>query len=222
MSEWIVRTYAREDRRAVRDVAVANAWLGGPGGEAIPDPWIWAELVTRYFTDREPENTWVVAREGGLGVAGFLAGTTDVAKLEKYLPRLVPGIFVRATTRALLLRRAPRRAAASMIRSLLIGELVVPPKVRLHFPATFRFAMSGEARGHGLGAKLLERYLDRMRSLDVPGVHVQALAANEELARFLQRAGFQLAASWPVTAFAHVEAQPIDLLTWVLPLSKHA
>ena len=43
-------------------------------------------------------------------------------------------------------------------------------------------------------------------------------SADEQAAKFLQRAGFQLAASWPLTVFAHVEPAPLDLLTWVLPL----
>jgi hypothetical protein len=65
---------------------------------------------------------------------------------------------------------------------------------------------------------LVEPFLTRLSQLGVSGVHTQTLSVNEAAFRFLRRGGFQLVASWPLSAFEHVEARPIDLLTWVLPI----
>lgn len=48
---WDVRPYRASDRAAVREIAVESAWLGPEGPAALPDPHIWAEIFTRYFTD---------------------------------------------------------------------------------------------------------------------------------------------------------------------------
>lgn len=213
---WDVRPYRASDRQDVRDIAVETGWLGPEGARALPDPFIWAEIFTRYFTDEEPEHTWVAERTADQRVGGYLTGTVDAARFERHLARLAPGILLHAATRFLLMRAAPRRAARAMLGSLLGRELAVPQKLRAQFPATFHFAMRPEARGHGLGALLLEDYLGGMRRAGVPGVHVQTMSTDEEASRFVQRAGFQLAASWPLTAFGHVDARPIDLHTWAL------
>jgi GNAT superfamily N-acetyltransferase len=210
----IVRPYASADRRSVREICVRTAWLGGEGEEIIPDDWIWAEVLTRHFTDVEPEHATLVERTSDRAVVGYLLGTCDVRAFEKRVIASLPRILLRSATAAIALRPRRRRAALALLRSLAKGELVVPERVRERCPATFRFNVLPEARGRGLGARLLDRYLEQMRALSLEGVHVQTLSENQPAAAILQRARFQLAAEWPITAFDRVSG-PMRLLTWV-------
>ena len=50
---YIIRPYRRADRQSIRDICVATCWMGEYRPETIPDPWIFAEYWTRYFTDHE-------------------------------------------------------------------------------------------------------------------------------------------------------------------------
>jgi GNAT superfamily N-acetyltransferase len=112
-----------------------------------------------------------------------------------------------------------RAAIRAILESLIHGELTVPANVRARFPATFHFNLLPEARGLGLGSRLVEVFLRHMRSLHVPGVHVQPLSINPLVPRFLARRGFQLVESHPLHVFRHTDKRAIDLQTWVLALA---
>ncbi len=109
-AECFIRPLRRSDRRSVRDICVATAWLGDPGRGHIPDDWIWAEFWTRYFTDRDPQNSWTLCRGGDGRVVGYLMGTSDVRRFDRYIPFLIPGIVLRAIRKRLLRRPETRRA----------------------------------------------------------------------------------------------------------------
>lgn len=213
-----IAPFHKVDRSAVREICAAAAWLGEPAPERIADEWIWAEFWTRYFTDREPANSWVVRRADDGAAAGYLTGTADVARFDRYTPFLLPGIVCRAVRKRLMRHPEPRRAILGLLRSFAAGELALPPGVADAFPATFHLNLLPEARRRGFGRALLETFLDRMRKLGVAGIHAQPLSVNEPIERLLQRTGFRCVASGPCGAFAHVDPTPMAIRTWVLGL----
>ena len=220
--EYFIRPLRRSDRGSARDICVATAWMGGPGMGHVPDDWIWAEFWTRYFTDREPQNSWVLCGAGDGRVVGYLMGASDVRRFERYIPFLVPGIVLRAIRKRLLRRPEARRAVVSMLKSIAGGEMSIPPGLVRDYPATMHVDLLGEARGRRYGARLYELFEGKMRSLGVAGIHGQTLSVNEPIARFCENAGFTLAARSPIHAFDHVETEPIEILTWTKPLRQGA
>lgn len=211
----VIREYRPADRPAVRQVCAATAWLGAPAPDRIGDDWIWAEYWTRFFTDGQADCCWVAADNRDSRIVGYLTGTPDVRRFERYLPRLLPGMIWHVARKRLMRRREPRRAILGMLRSLARGELRLPPRTREAFPATFHFNLLPEARRLGLGSQLLATFLDRMRCLGVRGVHAQTLSVNEPARRTLRRLGFRLRATRPTRAFAHVDPRPVAVQTWV-------
>lgn len=218
MSALAVRPYEARDRRALRRTCIDTAWLGAAAPEKIPDPELWADLFTRYFTDREPDLSWVVEGPADPGISGYLTGTRDVRKVERYLLRSLPRLTARLALSGALLQREKRDVLAAMLTALARGELMPPWKVRSEFPARFLLTLGEAARGRGIGPLLLDPFLTRISELGVPGVHTQTLSLNEAAFRFLRRAGFQLVASWPLSAFEKTESRHIELLTWALPI----
>jgi len=202
----------------VRDICVACCWMGEYAPERIPDDWIWAEHWTRYFTDREPEHTWVVERTGDDEVAGYLTGTPDAARAGRYAARRLPGIVAHAVRKRLMRKPQSRAAILAMLRSVLRGQMRLPRRVRKAYPATFHFNLLPEARRRGLGSRLFDLFIERMRSLGVPGVHEQVLAVNPAVPGFLAARGFGLVAARPVTVWRHLDKHPIELQTWVRSL----
>jgi len=99
------------------------------------------------------------------------------------------------------------------------GEMDIPPRILSKYPATMHIDILAEARGRGYGAELYERFLRRMESLGVAGVHAQTLNVNEPITQFCKNAGFTLASSKPICAFQHVEPEPIEILTWTKSLA---
>jgi len=186
--------------------------------QRIPDEWIWAEYWTRYFTDCQPRDTWVVERARDGAVAGYLTGTADERRVDRYAPRLFGGIVWRVIRKRLLRGPASRAAILGIVRSILRGEMALPGRVAEQYPATFHFNLLAEARGRGIGTQLFEAFCWRMRAVGARGVHLQVLAHNPVVPTFAARRGFRQAASRPLHAWAHIDGGPVDIQTWVLDL----
>ena len=213
-----IRPYRPGDRQAVRDICAATCWMGDSRPDAIGDDWTWAEYWTRYFTDAEPQHTWVAESAEGQ-VCGYLTGTTDIRRFQRYMPRLLPGIGWRVLRRRLMRRRKPRRALLNLAASALRGEMDPPPGVARRFPATWHFNLLPDARGKGLGSRLFDTFRRCVVAAGVPGIHAQILSVNAAAVSFARKKGFALAARRRTGAFRHVQRGPMDIETWVLALS---
>jgi GNAT superfamily N-acetyltransferase len=192
--------------------------MGEPAPERIGDDWVWAEFWTRYFTDREPQHTWVAEDAADRQVAGYLTGTADAARVDRYAVFLLPGIVWRVIRMRLMSRPASRRALLRMARSLTSGELDVPARVLRRYPATLHIDLLPHARGKGIASRLFGRYVEAMRQLGVPGIHGQSLRDNTAIAAFNRRAGFRLIEIKPVRALGDADGRPVTVCTWVMPL----
>jgi len=215
---YLLRPCRVDDRAAVRQICADTAWQGGPGGGHIPDDWLWAEFWTRYFTDQEREHTWVVEQAAEARVVGYLSGTVDARRPERYVRKLLPGIVRHVWWAGLLRRAASRRALFSMVRGLLSSDMRLPPGIAAAYPATFHFNLRPAARGRGVGTRLFRAFEAEMRLCGVPGLHTQSLDLNQGVARFNERVGLTLVERRPTRVFQHIEPRPIAVLTWVKPL----
>ncbi len=192
--------------------------MGEPAPERIGDEWIWAEFWTRYFTDREPRHAWVVEDLARRQVAGYLTGTADAARVDRYAVFLLPGIVCRVIRKRLMRKPAARRALLRMLRSLICGELDITASIRRRYPATLHMDLLPHARGRGIASRLFGRYIEAMRRLGVPGVHAQSLGDNQAIAAFNRRVGFRLVETRPIRALGEVDGEPPTVCTWVLAL----
>ncbi len=218
-AEFAIRLYRPADRQQVRDICVQTCWMGEYRPDYIPSEHLWAEFWTRYFTDVEPQHTWVLQREADGKLLGYLCGTADARAADHYGYKLMPGIAWHIVRQRLLRRRASRRALWSMLKALLRGELNPPKGVHDEYPAAWHFDLLPDARRGGWGRKMLAMFIDQMRAEGVRGIHGQPLSINPPVARALESMGFTLLSSRPTCAFAHVETQRIEVQTWVMKLA---
>ncbi len=185
MPQAEVRAYRAEDRDAVRRICFETGYMGAPAD------WYWrhfesfAEIWTGYYTDHEPESLFVATLDDR--VVGYLTGCVDTrrapspadavkAAMLRYWLFLRPGtagFFFRAFVDVVRLGGAPE------------GETDDP-----RYPAHLHINLLPEARGTGLGAGLMRAWLDRLRSLGVPGCHLGTLHENENAIGFFTHQGF--------------------------------
>ena len=193
--------------------------MGDYRPELIPDDWLWAEYWTRYFTDQQPQHTWVVEDSASGQIGGYLTGTCDVHRARAYTPRLMPGMVWHVIRHRLMRRRASRQAIISMLRSLFLDPADLPHVLARRYPATWHFDLLPPARQAGVGGHLYRRFLRAMHELEVPGIHGQILSLNTAMRQFLSRMGFSLAYTSPTSAFRHITSEPVEIQTWVKDLS---
>jgi len=185
--------------------------MGSYDASALPDDWIWAEYWTRYFTDVESNLSWVTRDENGEAV-GYLTGTVDEARFNAYVPRLVPGIVWRAIRKRIVRSPRARRSVRAMVGAMVRGDLAIPPSLQRSYPAALHINLLAQVRGHAMGRRLVETFLD---ALSADGVHAQTLSANVSANALFERTGFRLAASKTTRAYAHLDPSPMEIHTWV-------
>lgn len=184
--ETVVRSYCDADREAVRAIAYRAGYMGDP-----PD-WYWRDVIsfadiwTAYYTDHEPESAFVAESAGR--VVGYLLGCVESGRAPS--PAVVLG---RQVIRRLLLLRPG--TAGFLWRSMWdtarqggspTGELNDP-----RWPSHLHMNLLGEARGCGVGARLMRAWLSRLREVGSPGCHLATLAENTTAVAFFERMGFR-------------------------------
>lgn len=207
-----VRPYRAADRETVREIAVATGFMGESAAWYWRDARSFADVWTSYYTDLEPESTFVAEEEDS--VVGYLMGCVE----SKRAPSPQSAITHQLIRRQLLFRPGTAgffwRAIWDTLRdpSVPSGELSDP-----RWPAHLHMNLLPAARGHGAGRRLMEAWLRRLRELGSPGCHLGTLAENTNAIAFFRRMGFErygpplLVPGMRLPSGARVHEQPMVL-----------
>jgi ribosomal protein S18 acetylase RimI-like enzyme len=189
----MVRPYAPADTVAVRELCCAAAYGDVPLESFYPDPVLFADLMTRYYLEWEPESSWAAAVDGR--VVGYLLGCRDSRRQRRVqLTRVVPAALAGFLRRGGLWKRATWRLLAANLGRLPAGDLGLDDD---RYPAHLHVGLDGAFRGLHLGRRLVETFLAQLSAAGVPGVHAVVLAENARGGRFFERLGFRPLARGP-------------------------
>jgi len=180
--------YSPEYRESVRD-CVYETGFGGDGAECyFEDRDLFADTITLYYTDYEPESAFIPLVGGE--PAGYLLGCVDTERSDEVLKKKVyPEILKKMAAGEYDLAPGVRR---NIFRSLLMvfrrERVKVPADV---YPAHLHIDLFEPYRRFGLGTKLINTYLDFLREKDVPGVHLGTSSFHTQALPFYEKLGFQ-------------------------------
>lgn len=201
-----IRPYQDADQAGVFAVAADTAFFGEPVEAYMEDRKLFGDLVYRYYTAFESELGTVV--EDDARIVGFLLGCSDTRLLRRrWLRAILPGVIGRLLLgRYRIGRRTWRSWTATARSTLRYGR----PRLDLdRYPAHLHINLLADTRGHGLGRRLLERYLDQLRALGVPGVHLNTTDRNVAACGLYEKAGFALLEARPTTAWEGFLSGPV-------------
>ena len=160
-----------------------------------PVEWQWRDaesfsnIFTGYYTDAEPESALVAEIDGE--VMGYLLGCVDSSKA--WNPAGVVGRQL--TRRGIAFRpgtaRFVWRAVGDVIVDAARKRLPPAPFADPRWPAHLHIDLLREARGRGVGAALVRRWLDTLRQAGVPGCHLETIAENTGAIAFFESMGFE-------------------------------
>ncbi|HVM98557.1 MAG TPA: GNAT family N-acetyltransferase [Candidatus Acidoferrales bacterium] len=185
MSEPGIRPYAISDREAVRSICFATGFMGEPVDWLWRDGASFADLFTRYYTDREPESLWVAERDGK--VVGYLSGCVDSKQSHGASAEVIRRVVLRGGLVRPGIARFLWRSTFDILRDRgAVEEDLGDPR----FPAHLHINLLPMGRGIGLGRRLMNEWLDRLRTLGVPGVHLGTFAENRNGIAFFESSGF--------------------------------
>jgi ribosomal protein S18 acetylase RimI-like enzyme len=189
MSDVIVRSYEPSDRARVRHICFVTGYIGEPVAWQWRDAESFSNIFTGYYTDAEPESALVAEIDGD--VRGYLLGCVDSSKA--WNPGAVVGRQI--TRRAIALRPGTAgfvwRAVGDVIVDAAHKRLPPAPFEDPRWPAHLHIDLLRDARGRGVGAALMRRWLDFLRQAQVAGCHLETVAENTGAVAFFEAMGFR-------------------------------
>jgi ribosomal protein S18 acetylase RimI-like enzyme len=183
------RRYEPRDRDAVRGICCDTADCGNPVESFFPDREVFADLLTRYYTDFDSRASWVA--DAGNEIAGYILGAYDTRRFNRVLAwQIVPCAVVKAIVRGALWHSQTRALLWAnrgfMFRECSGGENFQPE----HFPARVHINLRASYRGRNIGRELFRCWLEQARAAGVAGVHANVNADNAGGCRFFEAMGF--------------------------------
>jgi ribosomal protein S18 acetylase RimI-like enzyme len=183
---FLIRPYTANDRPAVRQICFETGYMGEPVDWLYGDRESFNDLITRYYTDQEPESIFLAERDGQ--VVGYLTGCVDSERTRGVGAREMQGVLLHGG----LIKPGSARFLWRLLFDILRdrdtpSEYLKDPR----YPAHLHIDLLPEGRGHGMGRRLMTAWLDRLRERGVPGVHLGTFAENANAIAFFQACGFE-------------------------------
>ncbi len=202
-----VRSYESRDREAIRRLCCETGFLGNPIDPVFQDRDLFADYLTSYYTDWEPESSFVVEQDGV--VKGYLLGSRrpflqQIHSLWHNLALLFKGI-----RRYRTYNRATRDFIGWILRNSW-REVPAAPRRTAHF----HFNLLPEVQSMAGTRQLLVAYFDYLRSHGERAVFGQIVTFEDRRgSRLFQRYGFQVLEKKEITKYRHLHPEPVYLTT---------
>lgn len=179
--------YERKYRKMVRDCVYETGYGGKSAKIYFEDRALFADMITLYYTDYEPESGFVPLVDGKPG--GYLLGAVDTEKYTTVMKKeIIPRMLKKMIIGKYNMGPGVRKNLYLSILSQMRGEGCEPPLDK--YPAHLHIDLFSNFRRFGLGHKLIDAYLDYLRDLKIPGVHLGTSSFHTEALPFYEKLGF--------------------------------
>jgi ribosomal protein S18 acetylase RimI-like enzyme len=210
----IIRKYEPRDREAVRGLCCATGFLGKPIDPAFEDRELFADYLTSYYTDCEPESSMVVEMDGQ--VKGYLLGSRKPLRQQVHGFFLNFSLFVRGMRRYWTYSKASRDFIGWILRNSW-REVPAAPRRTAHF----HINALPEAQAVAIARELIGRYLNYLRAAGEKAVYGQMVTFESRRgARLFERYGFQVLEKREITKYRKLHPEPVYLTTVVKQLDE--
>lgn len=213
-SRYNIRNLQPADRAAVRELCRQTGFLGEPIDPVFEDRELFADFLTTYYTDHEPESCFVLEVDGE--IRGYLLGCRKPLRNQLYAFAQNIVLFFRA------LLRYPRYNARSrkFIRWLLLyGWREVPAAPR--FIPHFHINLLPDARKVSTTRALMSAYLNYLYRFGERKVYGQIVTFESRRGeRMFERYGFKVLNRAEITKFKAYYPESVYLSTVVKTLER--
>ena len=209
-----VRSYEARDREAIRRLCCETGFLGNPIDPVFEDREIFADYLTAYYTDVEPEASFVLEQNGI--VKGYLLGSRRPLRQQWF------GFFqnLRLFAIGMWRYRGYNRATREFIHWILKNswrEVPAAPRRTAHF----HINILPEAKGLAGSHEMMTRYCDFLRSKGETQVFGQMVTFESRRgAKVFERFGFRVVEKREITKYRGKHPEPVYLTTVIKQLTN--
>lgn len=209
---FTIRSYRAADRDAVRRLCCQTGFLGTPIDPVYEDRELFADFLTTYYTDHEPESSFVLEADGEL--KGYLLGSRKplLNQLYSFQQNLV--LFVRSLLRYSHYNEPSRR----FIRWVVMNgwrEVPAAPSRTPHF----HINLLPEARKMSTTRALMSAYLSYLYRCGEKRVYGQIVTFESRRGeKMFERYGFQVMNRAEITKYRAFYPESVYLSTVIKDL----
>jgi ribosomal protein S18 acetylase RimI-like enzyme len=182
-----IRNYRPDDLEALYRICLETGDAGKDATDIYRDPKVLGHVYAAPYGVHAPESALVAEDDEGVG--GYILGPVDTRAFEKTLeaawwPRLRDVYPDPSKT------RAESWSADERMHYLIHHPSRAPRRITEPYPSHLHIDLLPRLQGRGLGRKLIDAWLSRMRELGSIGTHLGVGPANARAVRFYGAYGF--------------------------------
>ena len=213
---YVVRNYRPSDHERVRWLCCETGFLGQPIDPVFEDRELFADFLTNYYLEKEPESAFVLELDGE--VRGYLLGCRFPLRnqLHNFFQNL--RLFAAIAVRYRRYNPASRRFISWI---LLNGWREVPaaPKRTAHFHVNLLL----DARGLVRSRALIDAFLLYLHGKGEKRVYGQVVSvADRRGEKVFKRYGFRVMNRMEITKYRRLHPEPVYLCTVVKDLEENS
>lgn len=211
-----IRRFQPGDRARVRELCCETGFLGTPIDPVFEDRELFADYLTAYYTDWEPESSWVLLVNGE--IRGYLLGSRFPLRQQTYNFYNNIALFLRGIV------RYPRYTEASkkFVRWILTQawrEVPVAPRRCAHF----HINILADARQIATSRALVESYLQYLHECGEKAVYGQMVVFEDRRGtKMFERYGFKVLNKAEITKYRDLHPEPVYLCTIIKDLTENS
>ena len=210
-----IRKFQPADRARVRELCCDTGFLGKPIDPVFEDRELFADYLSAYYTDREPESAFVLLVNGD--IRGYLLGSRHPTRQQIYNLYNNVALFLRG------LFRYPRYHAASKkfvhwILRQAWREVPAAPRRTAHF----HINLLTDARSLANTRALTDSYLKYLHENGEKRVFGQMVVFEDRRGtKMFERYGFKVLNKTEITKYRDVHPEPVYLCTVIKDLDAN-
>ena len=212
---FVIRAFQSGDREAVRRLCCETGFLGKPIDPVFADRELFADFLTGYYTDWEPESAFVLEVNGE--AKGYLLGSRRPFRQQCYSVYQNVVLFFRIMFRYPGYNAASRRFVHWI---LMHGWREVPAAPRR--VAHFHINLLPEARNVATTRALMDAYLKYLHACGEKRVYGQMVTFESRRgAKMFERYGFRVVNRAEISKYRWLHPEPVFLCTVIKNLDEN-
>jgi ribosomal protein S18 acetylase RimI-like enzyme len=210
-----IRKFEPADRARIRELCCETGFLGNPINPIFEDRELFADYLTAYYTDWEPESAFVLLVGGD--IRGYLLGSRHPLRQQIYAIYQNASLGLRGSLRYSRYNDASRKFVKWILRTAW-HEVPAPPRRTAHF----HINLLADARQVATTRALMDTYLRYLRECGERRVYGQMVVFEDRRGtKMFERYGFRVLNRAEITKYRDVHPAPVFLCTVMKDLEEN-
>lgn len=211
-----IRKFQPADRERVRELCCDTGFLGNPIDPVFEDRELFADYLTAYYTDWEPESAFVLLVNSE--IRGYLLGSRWPFRQQCYAIYQNLSLFVRGIFRYPRYNAASKKFVQWIFRTAW-REVPAAPRRTPHF----HINLLADARQVATTRALTDSYLQYLYACGEKRVYGQMVVFEDRRGtKMFERYGFKVLNKAEITKYRDLHPHPVYLCTVIKDLDENS